>query len=93
MKCGYGDLRLLIGNEEIKTFKFVLCVCNETFRKIINDPLFKEPLEISEGCSLESYLLLEKWYQRIEINITDKNCVDFLFICVCYNENLVYVII
>lgn len=76
----------MVENEEIRTFKCLLYVCNETFRKVLDDPLFQEPLKLYDECTKESYFLLEKYYQGIEIEITDQNCVEFLSICVCYNE-------
>lgn len=80
---------MLVENEEMKTFKFVLYVCNETFRRILDDPLFQEPLKLYDECTKESFLLLERYYEGIEIEISEKNCVEFLSICVCYNEKRV----
>lgn len=86
MKNGFGDLRVIIGNEEIRTFKFLLYVCNETLRKLLENPLFEEPLMLSENCSKTSFFLLEKYYEGIEIDVNEKNCVDLLSLCVYYNE-------
>lgn len=86
MKYGYGDLRVIVGKEEIRTFRYILCVCNETFRMLLHDPLFEEPLRLNDECSKESLFLLEKYYQGLEVEINNKNCIDLLSICVCYYE-------
>lgn len=83
---GYGDLKVRVGREEITCVKAVFTEENEIFKKLIEDEKFEGTLELCEGCTIDAFLELEKYYSGGCMNLDNCNVCKILSMCIYYNE-------
>lgn len=62
MNQGFGDMKVKIKGKEVLCVKSILVYGNKTFKKLIEDNMFNGLLELYDGCDIDSFLEIEKYY-------------------------------
>lgn len=79
-------MKILVEDQEILVVKSLFCGFNSILTQLITDSQFNGVLELFEGCTVESFLALDRFYSCGKVEINEENCVDILSICVYYDE-------
>lgn len=76
----------LSNGDKVDVIKSMMCYCNGTFKKLILDTQFENPLKLASGASKESLCLLIQYYGGGVIDINEDNVGDLMVLCLYYNE-------
>lgn len=82
----FADLKIKADDKEIMSSKAVLYNSNPIFRKLIIDEKFEGEIELAAGCSIETFLEIEKYYSGGYMHVDASNVCEILLFCIYYNE-------
>lgn len=86
---GFADLKIKANDKEIMTSKAVLYNSNPIFKKLIVDEKFENEIELADGCSIEAFLEIEKYYSGGFMHVDTCNVCDIFLFCIYYNEKTI----
>lgn len=80
-----SDFKLKVNNQYIYVMKCFLFNSNPIFKKIYEDE-FKDEIEINSDITIQTILLILKYYSYGQIEINNDNIVNLMLFCIYYND-------